>query len=203
MGTELVSAPLKSRFSCHGTVAPRQLPLDVPIDEAIPGYDPKYFYHPNPGDILDGKYKLKVKIGWGTTSTVWLAQDVSWRLGSKPYVAIKIHDCRSENGKEAQRELEISNQIINAQSSDDGHNVLRTIESSFEINSPNGIHVCFAMEPMREPLWILRRRFGADKTTAASLPLFRTYIFILLGALHYLHTECHIIHTGEHISSIP
>jgi len=57
---------------------PKCLPLDVPVDEEmIPGYDPKYFYHPNPGDILDHRYELKAKIGWGTSSTVWLAQDIS------------------------------------------------------------------------------------------------------------------------------
>lgn len=57
---------------------PEALPLDVPVDEeVIPGYNPKYFYHPNPGDILDHKYELKAKIGWGTSSTVWLAQDLS------------------------------------------------------------------------------------------------------------------------------
>ncbi len=48
----------------------------------IPGYDPKYFYHPNPGDILDRRYELKAKIGWGTSSTVWLAQDISRWLSS-------------------------------------------------------------------------------------------------------------------------
>jgi serine/threonine-protein kinase SRPK3 len=51
------------------------LPFDVPIDEeVIPGYDSKYRYHPNPGDVLDEVYKLKAKIGWGTESTVWLAE---------------------------------------------------------------------------------------------------------------------------------
>lgn len=56
----------------------KSLPLDDPVDEErIPGYDPKYFYHPNPGDILNRRYELKAKIGWGTSSTVWLAQDNS------------------------------------------------------------------------------------------------------------------------------
>ena len=48
----------------QGRATPESLPLDDPVDEEmIPGYDPKYFYHPNPGDILDRRYELKTKIG--------------------------------------------------------------------------------------------------------------------------------------------
>lgn len=53
------------------------LPLKAPIDEElVPGYDPKYFHHPNPGDVLHDRYELKAKIGWGGSSTVWLAEDI-------------------------------------------------------------------------------------------------------------------------------
>lgn len=49
---------------------------------------------------------------------------------------------------------------------------------------------------MREPLWLFRRRFGADKVTRPFLPVFKAYLRILLEGLDYLHSECHIIHTG-------
>jgi serine/threonine-protein kinase SRPK3 len=56
-------------------LSPPSLPVDEPIDEeVIPGYDPRYRYHPNPGDVLDGVYELKAKIGWGGQATVWLAE---------------------------------------------------------------------------------------------------------------------------------
>ncbi len=65
-------------YALQSRASPKSLPLDVPVDEeTIPGYDPKYFYHPNPGDMLGRRYELKAKIGWGTSSTVWLAQDLS------------------------------------------------------------------------------------------------------------------------------
>lgn len=67
----------RQAVASQSCVTPKSLPLDVPVDEeTIPGYDPKNFYHPNPGAILDHRYKLKAKIGWGTSSTVWLAQDI-------------------------------------------------------------------------------------------------------------------------------
>jgi hypothetical protein len=70
---------------------PTILPADVPIEEErIPGYDPKRFLPVNPGDLLNNRYKIVVKVGWGTTSTVWLAQDtqryVLARLDSYSYV---------------------------------------------------------------------------------------------------------------------
>jgi len=55
---------------------PTILPADAPIEEErIPGYDPKRFLPVNPGDLLNNRYKIVAKVGWGTTSTVWLAQD--------------------------------------------------------------------------------------------------------------------------------
>jgi len=52
------------------------LPAGIPIEEErIPGYDPKRFLAVNPGDLLNNRYKIVVKVGWGTTSTVWLARD--------------------------------------------------------------------------------------------------------------------------------
>ncbi len=55
---------------------PPTLPADVPIEEeTVPFYDPKYFLPVNPGDLLNNRYKILVKVGFGSTSTVWLAQD--------------------------------------------------------------------------------------------------------------------------------
>jgi hypothetical protein len=52
------------------------LPLGIAVDEEnVPGYRPEYFYPANPGDVLSGRYELKAKIGWGSSSTVWLARD--------------------------------------------------------------------------------------------------------------------------------
>ena len=56
--------------------SPKILPTDAPIEEErIPGYDPRRFLPVNPGDILNKRYRIVAKVGWGTTSTVWLAQD--------------------------------------------------------------------------------------------------------------------------------
>lgn len=59
------------------TPEPELLPPDVPIDEErVPGYKLEAYYPANPGDVLGGRFELKAKLGWGSTSTVWLAQNI-------------------------------------------------------------------------------------------------------------------------------
>lgn len=51
---------------------------DVPIEEEmIPGYKHQVFYPVNPGEVFHERYKTVAKVGWGTSSTVWLAQDLN------------------------------------------------------------------------------------------------------------------------------
>lgn len=52
------------------------MPADVIVDEErIARHNFHHFYPANPGDVLLDRFKLISKIGWGTTSTVWLAGD--------------------------------------------------------------------------------------------------------------------------------
>lgn len=54
-----------------------QLPPGILLDEETsPGYDHKYFYPAKPGEILAHRYQTLVKVGWGVSSTVWLARDL-------------------------------------------------------------------------------------------------------------------------------
>lgn len=53
------------------------LPPDILVDEEIsPVYDSKYFYPVKPGEVLADRYQTLVKVGWGVSSTVWLARDL-------------------------------------------------------------------------------------------------------------------------------
>ncbi len=51
--------------------------VDTLLDEERnPDYDPRRFYPARIGDIIQ-KYQIVSKLGWGTGSTVWLAQDMN------------------------------------------------------------------------------------------------------------------------------
>jgi len=54
-----------------------RLPPGILVDEEIsPVYDPKYFYPAKPGEVLADRYQILIKVGWGVSSTVWLARDL-------------------------------------------------------------------------------------------------------------------------------
>lgn len=70
---------------------------------------------------------------------------------------------------------------------------IRLVQDSFEIPGYMGPHLCLVYEPMREPLWLLQRRFSDD---LYSFPLLLYTVKFLLTGLACLHDECNVIHTG-------
>lgn len=58
--------------------APILLPEDRLIEEErAPGYRAEQFLQVHPGDVLNGKYEVLAKLGYGRYSTVWLTKDQS------------------------------------------------------------------------------------------------------------------------------
>lgn len=116
-------------------------------------------------------------------------------FGPTKYFAIKINTNNYSEG-DSGRELAFSRHIMSANKKHWGRDLVVTAVDHFNIASPEGRHVCLVFEPMIELLYLFRRRLGADKVTAAGLPLFKLYIRGMLYGLDYLHSECRIIHTG-------
>ncbi|KAK2594844.1 hypothetical protein QQS21_007431 [Conoideocrella luteorostrata] len=65
------------------------------------------------------------------------------------------------------------------------------------------MHLVLVFEPLREPLWLLRRRVAhEDCTTHESLPFIKTHIRILLEGLDYMHSQGRVIHTDLKLDNI-
>jgi hypothetical protein len=45
-------------------------------EENAPHYQPQHFYPVRLYEILNNRYQIAAKIGWGRSSTVWLARDL-------------------------------------------------------------------------------------------------------------------------------
>ena len=78
-----------------------------------------------------------------------------------------------------------------------GDEYVRKVVDSFEVEGPGGKHLCLALEPLREPVWMLGRRTGPNGLIP---PRFlKALLPSVLECLDFLHTKCHIIHTGTSI----
>jgi len=97
-------------------------------------------------------------------------------------------------------ELDITKHISSAnhRHSARGRGALATATKAYMIQSPHGREfLALGFEPMREPLWIFRRRIThKDRVTLEALPLIKVYLQILLEGLDYMHSQAHVIHTG-------
>ena len=203
--------PLRCLAKSSHMAASEILPHELVEEERIPGYVAETFYPARPGELLHGRYKILTKLGFGSSSTVWLGKDMSrcaitpssqfshaisniqsrWFWQSNRYVTLKI--VVSDAGNDAKREVAIS-KCLRTNPTHKGFLFVREMVDHFEISGPNGIHQCLVYEPMRESMTLFQRRF-----TDVKIPVFlaKQYTIHMLLALDYLHSECKIIHTGK------
>lgn len=86
----MIGLRLTSRVTKRTFISLRTKPLHLPPtdptfatpshavvdEERCPDYTPQDYYTARPGETLGNNYQLLAKIGWGMSSTVWLARDI-------------------------------------------------------------------------------------------------------------------------------
>lgn len=107
-------------------------------------------YHPVAiDDLVQNRYRIVDKLGFGGYSTIWLARDET----KKCYVAVKIGISSSSRPR---RELSILKALNSSRSSlPDPHpptdaeraSALPTILDAFDVRGPNGTHPCYTLPP--------------------------------------------------------
>ncbi|KAL4886613.1 protein kinase [Aspergillus karnatakaensis] len=98
------------------------------------GYRPSLWYYPvHPGDVFHSRYQVVSKLGYGTSSTVWLCRDSKENCYSTLKVCV--------TGESPDRERTLSEHL--KQSSDVYRKrLVRLVLDSFEIVGPHGKHLC-------------------------------------------------------------
>ncbi|KFA77297.1 hypothetical protein S40288_01269 [Stachybotrys chartarum IBT 40288] len=172
---------------------PQLDPLQPIEEEKTPYYSPNRFYPAKLGQVLNDRYQIATKLGFGSNSTVWLARDLhQWRWAKEQYVTIKINAVNHERRRTApEHELDIMRHVAQAQPQHKGWHFVRKPIDSFLIKSVMGTHVSLVLEPLREPLWLYRRRY-IDEIIPPDI--LKILLQMILLALDYLHSKCHVIH---------
>jgi serine/threonine-protein kinase SRPK3 len=118
-----------------------------------------------------------------------------WPWQANQYFAVKITNCSQGDQESATAEADIFEHIAKVESQHIGRRYVRVIKDSFTIQGPYGNHVCLALEPMRQTLWTVPPYLGCMILPS---PVFKPLLQLLLLGLDFLHSECHIIHTGKY-----
>lgn len=117
-------------------------------------------------------------------------------MGQGAILAIKINNSPASNqghSRPADHELRILQHVSIANRAHVGRRFVRRLLDAFTIDGPSDKHLCLVLEPLREPLWLYRRRFVDDIIPAGVLKIM---VQMILEGLDYLHSECQIIHAG-------
>lgn len=133
-------------------------------------------YHPvTIGDRFHNRYRVVHKLGHGTYSTIWLARDER----SNRYVAVKV--CTADSNP---LEIDVLSKLSKPQQlSDMGRTMIPLIWDKFNIQGPNGNHVCLVTSPARMSLsdakngsWICLFQLEVARALAAQLVIAIRYI---------------------------
>ncbi|KAK3307672.1 kinase-like domain-containing protein [Chaetomium strumarium] len=167
----------------------RQIPLERKLEEELlPGYVASRYYPVRLGQILKDRYQIVGKLGLGTSSTVWLARDLSGRR----HVALKVFIHSESLGTQVDHELSMYRRISAASTRHPGRGSVRELLDSFEVTGPDGSHRCLVHPPLWESVLTFLHRNPVRRLPAPVLAVVLRRLFL---ALDFLHTDCKIIHT--------
>ncbi|GBE87745.1 hypothetical protein SCP_1104220 [Sparassis crispa] len=156
-------------------------------EENLPDYVAARYCPVRIGDLFASRYQVVGKLGFGVTSTVWLARDLTGRR----HVVLKIFIRAASLGSELSHELSAYQRLDRGPTSHLGRRAVRTLLDSFTISGPDGAHPCL----VHPPLWDSVKTFLA-RNPAGRLPVPVLAIVLqqLFHALDYAH-KCQVIHT--------
>ncbi|PYH75264.1 CMGC protein kinase [Aspergillus vadensis CBS 113365] len=154
-------------------------------EETLPTYDVKTYYPVRLGEVLDGRYQVVAKLGYGVTSTVWLGRDLS----NSKHVTLKIYVSGTMKNS---NELAVYERINAVETDHAGKNLIRQLWDHFFLEGPHGRHMCLVHQPLGLSVDQFLCFFpGRVMNLDALKPCLRQ----VLGIVDFLHTEAKVIHT--------
>ncbi|KAF2161840.1 hypothetical protein M409DRAFT_58907 [Zasmidium cellare ATCC 36951] len=155
-------------------------------EETLPHYDPEQFYPVNIGDVLNGKYEVTGKLGFGAYSTSWLCRDIQ----RHKFAVLKASTSLREFPVATHREFKVYEHLASIESDHPGQSLIRELWDTFEVTSTAGQHQCLMLQPMHMTLLEMMER----NPRPFDMPLLKMTLQRVLLALDFLHTEADVIH---------
>ncbi|CAH0023124.1 unnamed protein product, partial [Clonostachys rhizophaga] len=158
-------------------------------EEEMPEYKPEHFYPVRLGEVFHDRFQIMTKLGFGSSSTIWLARD----LQDHQYVALKVYIHNSTKHRERPF-YEHLNKVL--PSHHIGAANVRKLVDSFEASGPHGKHIALALQvsqmSLRDMDTVFMKGRGFDEEFVKGA------IKELLEAIDFLHTEVQAVHTDVH-----
>jgi serine/threonine protein kinase len=159
----------------------------VPIEEVerLDKYQPGGYHPILIEDVLQSRYRVAHKLGYGTYSTTWLCRDYQ----SNTYVAVKVGTAESDA-----RETDVLDYLNHSSPFDHpGKGMIPSVKDRFILHGPNGIHPCYvtnlAMCSVSDAKNGSYRRIFQARTA-------RSLIVQLVLAVECLHSQG-VVHGGQ------
>ncbi|TQN64388.1 Serine/threonine-protein kinase SRPK, partial [Colletotrichum shisoi] len=193
---------LSSSSSSSPPKRPRSTPRSFPVagfdaiaqdglveEETMPEYNPAHFYPVRLGEVFNDRFQTVAKLGYGSSSTIWLARD----LQDHRYVALKIYIHNSAQHRELPFYQHLDKFLPSLHP---GAKNVRKLLSSFEVSGPHGKHVALALEVSQMSI----RDMDTVFMDGAGFPedFVKGAVKELLEALDFLHTVAQSVHTDVH-----
>ncbi|ERS98532.1 CMGC/SRPK protein kinase [Sporothrix schenckii ATCC 58251] len=163
-------------------------------EERLPTYDRAAYYPMHLGDIVGGHFQVVAKLGYGTTSTVWLARDLN---KERVFKALKVHTHTAPFHHELsiyehlQKPIE---QEMEENHPHPGRDHVRQLDTMFFIDGPHGRHAVFVMAPLGMSLATMQAMHRTHVFPPAMVAKAVSQTLLGLALLHgggIVHTDLH------------
>ncbi|SPJ74156.1 related to dis1-suppressing protein kinase dsk1 [Fusarium torulosum] len=155
-------------------------------EENLPSYRREDYYPIRIGQVIERNYQVVAKLGYGTTSTVWLSRD----LRDKKFRVLKVH----VNTLKRNQELAVYQHLSGLCLDHPGRQHVRQFRDAFKLAGLHGEHDVFVMPPLGMSLRTLQ---DMQKDKVFQQILVKSALDQILFGLNYLH-DADVIHTGKY-----
>ncbi|GFF88416.1 kinase-like domain-containing protein [Aspergillus lentulus] len=159
-------------------------------EENLPDYLKERYYPVRIGELSNTRYQVITKLGFGSSSTVWLCRG----LHNERYLVLKVH----VRTRKQPPEVQISKHLRASKEFHGGEKYVRLVLDSFEVPGPYGVHPCLLYEPAGIDI---RDYIHCLEGDALPEDLLRPTLRFILIALDYLH-QANVIHTDVQPNNI-